>query len=83
MSDVEKSAQGHVGVAHDHQPGPTHGKDGHVHLNVVRPKAAAAPPWDWARWLVVALAASSAALFVRSPNSRSNIAYGLSSGVMG
>jgi copper chaperone NosL len=48
-----------------------HGKDGHVHLHVAEPEAAdrgkdGTPPWDWARWLVVAFGLSSVAFFVSS-----------------
>lgn len=46
-----------------------HGGDGHVHLRVVDrspPEGAARRPWDWARWLVVALGGMSVASFVGS-----------------
>lgn len=38
----------------------------HVHLQVASPAANANPPWDRARWVVVALGACAAALFVAS-----------------
>lgn len=42
-------------------------RDGHVHLDLAATaKPAVKPKWDWARWLVVALALAGAALFVAS-----------------
>jgi hypothetical protein len=55
--------------AHERHGDTARDDAGHVHLRVAAParsRTAARPPWDWARWLVVGLAAASISLFAAS-----------------
>ncbi|HRG98187.1 MAG TPA: hypothetical protein PLR99_18175 [Polyangiaceae bacterium] len=63
-------AQGETGGhTHEHRDGAGPTKDGRVRLPVLSPAAHAGghkPPWDWARWIVLLLGASSVGLFAAS-----------------
>lgn len=59
---AQSETRGHT---HEHRVSAEH-KDGRVRLPMISPAETKKRPWDWARWLVVLLGATSVGLFALS-----------------